>query len=103
MRHAELPAAIDAGELRVELHFSRAVALESLERCLEVGRLSWERREADDDLWIEPSYAFVSPQTGATVTGDEKAMRNDLKGADLPQPGTRLAIMYLDDRSHRML
>jgi hypothetical protein len=59
--------------------------------------------DSDDDYQVTLRYCFQSPITGKRIEGKDHGQRNALKGIDLPEPGTPLAIMYADDRHYRVL
>lgn len=59
--------------------------------------------DAEGDFKFKLRYAFKSPRTGQVITAQRTAIRNDLRGQPLPQPGTRVAIHYRSDRNYTLL
>jgi hypothetical protein len=62
-----------------------------------------EAAELNSHYILSVQYQAVSPQTGSTLTGRKDAARSDLNDAALPPKGTRVAVLYLDDETHRLL
>ena len=56
----------------------------------------------DGDFALKLRYRFRSP-SGQILTGQTSQIRNDLKGAKLPKPGTRIAVYYRSDQSYLLL
>jgi hypothetical protein len=59
--------------------------------------------DGGSSLVLMVRYACADPVSGAAVEGQTSAARDDLRDAVLPTPGTPVAVLYLDDRTHRML
>lgn len=59
-------------------------------------------RDGDGDYNLKLRYRFRSP-SGQRITGQISQIRNDLTGADLPGPGTPVAVYYRSERSHLLL
>lgn len=59
-------------------------------------------RDGDGDYNLKLRYRFRSP-SGQRITGQISQIRNDLAGADLPGPGTPVAVYYRSERSHLLL
>jgi hypothetical protein len=51
---------------------------------------------------ITLSYTFQSP-AGKTIKSSVKRQRNDLRGCLLPKFGQPVAVLYLDDKHHKLL
>jgi hypothetical protein len=60
-------------------------------------------RDSDGDFILRAEVRFRSPQTGAWLEGTYSPTRNDLKGKGLPGPGTRVHVLYLDDKTYEAL
>lgn len=60
-------------------------------------------KDDDNDYHVTVRYRFVSPTSAQWVAGTSSAMRNDLKNQALPPPDTPVAVLYADDRAHRVL
>jgi hypothetical protein len=51
---------------------------------------------------LQISYSFVAP-VGTRLQGKQPVTRANLKPEDLPKAGAPVAVLYLNDRTHRML
>lgn len=51
---------------------------------------------------VNVQYRFHSP-AGVEVTGQQVAFRKDLQEGALPPEGTRVAVLYVNDKTHRLL
>ncbi len=51
---------------------------------------------------VRVSYAFTAPDGGA-YNGEQKRTRSDLRNRALPEPGTAVAIAYVDGSHYKML
>jgi len=58
--------------------------------------------DSDDDYTIKLKYTFRSP-TGRAINKQESHIRNDLKKAALPAPGTSVAVLYADDTCYQVM
>jgi hypothetical protein len=47
-------------------------------------------------------YSVLTP-VGTRVTGQQSRLRNDLRNDNPPEPGTKVAVLYLDEKTHRIL
>ncbi|MBN1680113.1 MAG: DUF3592 domain-containing protein [Anaerolineae bacterium] len=56
----------------------------------------------DGDYNVKLRYRFRSP-SGRMMVNQSSRIRNDLKNAALPQPGTPVAIYYRNDQSYQVL
>jgi hypothetical protein len=61
------------------------------------------RKNNDNDFRLKAEVRFRSPQTGQWVTKNYLLTRNDLKGKSLPQPGTPVHILYINDKMFETL
>ncbi len=61
------------------------------------------RLDADGDFKLRVRFRFTSPATGHTITAQKAQIRNDLRQAELPEPGTPVAVYYRDDRAFWLL
>jgi hypothetical protein len=58
---------------------------------------------AENNLYeIRVSYKATTP-TGATLEGKAKRNRPELRGESLPQPGSTLLLLYLNDQEYKVL
>lgn len=53
-------------------------------------------------LVVSVRYKFLSPQ-GIELAGKQVALRNDLIGKPLPEPGTPVTVLYANDHIHCIL
>jgi hypothetical protein len=60
-------------------------------------------KDSDGDYVVEVRYGFHSPQTGARIEDNDSQVREDLKAAPLPPPGTAVQVLYLDDKTYMVL
>jgi hypothetical protein len=60
-------------------------------------------KDSDGDYHLKAEVRFRSPQTGEWLQGTYSPKRNDLKGKSLPGPGTRVHVIYLDDKTYEAL
>lgn len=51
---------------------------------------------------VKTTYTFQSPQ-GVTISGEQSDSCNHLRGRPLPQVNSIVAVLYVNDRFHRML
>jgi hypothetical protein len=51
---------------------------------------------------VELRYSFLAPD-GRHVEGKRSERRDDLKDAQLPAPGTPVAVLYADEKLHQVL
>jgi hypothetical protein len=49
------------------------------------------------------TYAFTSPTSGRTLQRKESTGRNDLRKASAPASGIPVSILYVDDRTYRVM
>jgi hypothetical protein len=61
------------------------------------------RKNSDNDFRLKAEVRFRSPQTGQWVNKNYLLTRNDLKGEPLPQPGTPVHILYINDKTFETL
>lgn len=59
--------------------------------------------ECADRHDLEVQYKFTSPQSDEVVVGTEKRLRDDLEDVEMPDEGSPVAILFLNDRNHRIL
>jgi hypothetical protein len=59
--------------------------------------------DSDNDFRLKAEVRFRSPQTGEWIHKEYSPTRNDLKGMPLPGPGTRVHVLYLDDKTYGAL
>jgi hypothetical protein len=57
------------------------------------------RKDRDNDLRLKAGVRFRSPQTDQWIEKNYLRTRNDLKGKPLPQPGTPVHILYINDKT----
>lgn len=60
------------------------------------------RRDDDGDFKITVEYRFRTP-SGAIIVGQVRQLRNDLKQAALPAPGTPVVVAYHRTGTHELL
>jgi hypothetical protein len=60
------------------------------------------RRGNKGNYFVTVNYRFRTPG-GEELSGKETATRNDLRGRELPAPGTPLSILYKDRKTHMAL
>ncbi|MBC8163063.1 MAG: hypothetical protein H7Z42_17800 [Roseiflexaceae bacterium] len=58
--------------------------------------------DSDGDLVLNVSYRFQEPD-GRELTGKTSHARSDLSRADMPLPGTPVAVLYADPHNHTLL
>lgn len=58
--------------------------------------------DSDHDFCIRTTYGFVSPG-GHILSGKLTVRRDDLKGAELPGPETKVAVLYLNEKRFEVL
>lgn len=58
--------------------------------------------EGPSGYFVTVKYKFLSPG-GKTIENKLYRLRNDLVAVELPPPGTPLAVLYLSDRTYRLL
>jgi hypothetical protein len=61
------------------------------------------RRDGDGDYNLTVKYRFRSPQTGKWIQATRRKGRDDLEHKPLPEPGTQVHVLYIDDRTHQAL
>ncbi len=61
-----------------------------------------EGHKDEDGYIVTMHYCFQSP-SGRPLLGKVSRTRNDLKRKPLPEPGTPLVVLYLDDTSYELL
>jgi hypothetical protein len=59
------------------------------------------RTDDDNDVHVTVEYGFAAPGTQNWLTGQQSAIRNDLRKA-LPEQGTPVAVLYLDAHRHML-
>jgi hypothetical protein len=59
--------------------------------------------DGDGDLILKLDYSFGSPDGNQVIQGTTQQSRNDLKGQALPAQGAPLAILYRNDKHHKLL
>jgi hypothetical protein len=60
--------------------------------------------ETDTRYRVTLDYEFTSPETDKTLAGNvAPTNRPELKDAPRPEPGTPVAVLYLDDEHYRLL
>ena len=52
---------------------------------------------------LKMKYTFTSPISGQNMTRRESTNRSDLKGTSGPAPGTPIKVLYLNDKTFRVL
>ncbi|HVO42961.1 MAG TPA: DUF3592 domain-containing protein [Aggregatilineales bacterium] len=52
---------------------------------------------------VSVAYTFTSPTTGLAITGKQNATRNDLRDKPLPELGTPVAVLYVNDSRFKIL
>jgi hypothetical protein len=58
--------------------------------------------DPEDNLRLELQYRFTAP-TGRVIRDRETSYRRDQKSALLPDPDTPVAVLYLDERTYKVL
>lgn len=58
--------------------------------------------DSDNDLWVELTYSFLTPQ-GQQLSGVAKNINNALRTTPAPPPGTPVAVLYLNAKTHTLL
>jgi hypothetical protein len=61
------------------------------------------RKNSDNDFRLKAEVCFRSPQTGQWIHKNYLLTRNDLKGKPLPDPGTHVHILYINDKTFEAL
>jgi hypothetical protein len=61
------------------------------------------RKDSDNDLRLKAGVRFRSPQTGQWIEKNYLRTRNDLKSKPLPQLGTPVHILYINDKTFEAL
>jgi hypothetical protein len=52
---------------------------------------------------VTATYQFTAPDTGQTLTATQKVIRKDLKEGKLPLANTTVAVLYVDEKHHRLM
>ncbi|MEJ2212375.1 MAG: DUF3592 domain-containing protein [Anaerolineae bacterium] len=60
-------------------------------------------RDSDGDFVLALGYGFCSPLTATRIEGSNRQVRKDLEHGPLPQAGTPVHVLYLDDERHMVL
>jgi hypothetical protein len=58
--------------------------------------------DADSDFVVELHYRFTAPG-GRVIRDRDTACRDDLKDSPLPEPGTPVAVLHLDEKNYKVL
>ncbi len=61
------------------------------------------REDSDNDYNVTLKYSYISPKDGRVIHKKTKFVANDQKKDGLPLSGTKLAILYVDDKNHAVL
>lgn len=101
------PIMLLGGILMLILYFQkkREIRLLSLNGNVVLGRIAKSRvRKAKiGGFFTHIDYYFTLP-TGKVIAGEQDQARNDIKtDADLPPPGTPIAVVYANDKVYRVL
>jgi hypothetical protein len=88
--------------------------LYSLHGSLRTRRLVWEGELREGEIegskitrsksgrTLRIKYSMLTP-VGTRVTGQQSRLRSDWKNDHPPEPGTKVAVLYLDEKTHRIL
>jgi hypothetical protein len=61
------------------------------------------RRDSEGDFILTARVRFRSPQTRKWIERTYRPRRDDLERKPLPEPGTQVHVLYIDDRTHQAL
>jgi hypothetical protein len=61
------------------------------------------RVDGEGDFKLRVDYRFLSPATGRLISAQASQICNARRTADLPEPGTLVAVCYHDDDTYRLL
>lgn len=60
-------------------------------------------RRSKSNYVLKLNYTFTSPTTGQPLTRSESSNRTDLKNSGTPSYGTPVKVLYLNDKTYRVL
>jgi hypothetical protein len=99
-----LPALLGVGLhvlARRRLHIVRRLREQSSKAAGEV--VECKDTATDENYYIKLTYRFQSPQSGKTIQQAHRLLRDDLRQAALPPPGTPVVVLYRDDKTYWIL